>query len=79
MIYDVGSRVTIISRDRLYEISHHWPYVEEDMMQYGGKVATIRDWYIDEEHKRPLYEIDLDDGSYCWSDSMFEKPMARLG
>ena len=78
MIYDIGSRVTIISRDRLGEISHRWPYVNEDMMQYGGKIAIIRDWHMNEERKRPLYEIDLDDGSYYWSDSMFEKPMARL-
>lgn len=78
MIYDIGSRVTIISRDRLREISHLWPYVNEDMMQYGGKTAIIEDWHMDEERKRPLYEIDLDDGDYYWSDSMFTKPMARL-
>lgn len=79
MIYDIGTRVIIISRDRLCEISHHWPYVNEDMMQYGGKIAIIEGWHINEEHKSPLYEIDLDDGSYYWSDSMFVKPMARLG
>lgn len=79
MIYDIGSRVTILSSGELWDISHHWPYVNEDMMQYGGKIATIKDWHINEEHKRPLYEIDLDDGDYCWSDSMFVKHMARLG
>lgn len=79
MIYDVGSRVTILSGDELQHISHLWPYVNGDMMQYGGKIATIKDWHINEEHKRPLYEIDLDDGDYYWSDSMFVKPIARLG
>ena len=73
MIYDIGSRVTILPIDKLRHISHLWPYVNEDMMQYGGKVATIKDWHINE-----LYEIDLDDGDYYWSDSMFVKPMARL-
>lgn len=75
MIYDIGSRVTILPIDKLRHISHLWPYITEDMMQYGGKIATITDWHINEE----LYEIDLDDGSYYWSDSMFVKPMARLG
>lgn len=79
MIYDIGSRVTILPIDKLRHISHLWPYVNEDMMQYGGKIATITDCdIINEEHKRPLYKIDLDDGDYYWSDSMFVKPMARL-
>ena len=38
----------------------------EEMEQYKGKTATITDVYWDK------YEIDIDDGSWCWTDEMLE-------
>ena len=38
----------------------------EEMEQYKGKTATITDVYWDK------YEIDIDNGNWCWTDEMLE-------
>ena len=63
--YKVGDKVKI-REDLIVDNVYGSDSFAEEMAQYKGKTATITDVYCDK------YEIDLDDGDWCWTDEMFE-------
>lgn len=65
MKYKVGDKVKIkkdLDIDKMYG---GWD-CSEDMIQYGGKIATIVKCYDDS------YHINVDDECYDWTDGMLE-------
>lgn len=65
MKYKVGDKVKI-REDLIVDVEYGSDSFAEEMEQYKGKTATITDTYFGK------YEIDLDDGDWCWTDEMFE-------
>ena len=65
MKYKVGDKVKI-KEDLVVDVTYGDDSFTEEMEQYKGKTATITDTYFGK------YEIDIDDGSWCWTEEMFE-------
>ena len=65
MKYKLGDKVKIREGLDIDKIYGGWD-CSEDMIQYGGKIATIVKCYDDS------YHIDVDDECYDWTDEMFE-------
>lgn len=65
MKYKVGDKVKI-REDLVVDETYGEDSFTEEMEQYKGKTATITDVYWGK------YEIDIDDGSWCWTDEMLE-------
>lgn len=65
MKYKVGDKVKIREDLVIDEIYGDNSFAEE-MEQYKGKTATITDTYFGK------YEIDIDNGNWCWTDEMLE-------
>lgn len=65
MKYKVGDKVKI-REDLIVDNVYGSDSFAEEMAQYKGKTATITDVYRDK------YEIDIDNGSWYWTDEMFE-------
>lgn len=65
MKYKVGDKVKI-REDLIVDNVYGSDSFTEEMERYKGKTATIADIYMDK------YEIDIDDGSWCWTDEMIE-------
>lgn len=65
MKYKVGDKVKIREDLVVDEIYGDDSFAEE-MERYKGKTATITDVYCGK------YEIDIDDGDWCWTDEMLE-------
>lgn len=66
----IGTKVYIRSdlvTDKKY--GTHW--VNEEMLDYAGKEATIAA-YEHEDDCDPAYLLDIDDKFWSWSDEMFE-------
>lgn len=75
MKYKVGDKVKIredLEIDRRYNKC----LFIEDMEKYKGKIATITRVTTtrhDNFGKISDYDIDIDDGDWCWTDDMFEE------
>jgi hypothetical protein len=65
MKYKVGDKVKI-REDLIVDNDYGSDGFTEEMERYKGKTATITDVYWDK------YEIDIDDGNWCWTDEMLE-------
>jgi hypothetical protein len=65
MKYKIGDKVRI-RKDLIVANDYGSDSFTEEMEQYKGETATITDAYYDK------YEIDIDDGSWCWTDEMLE-------
>lgn len=65
MKHKIGDKVKI-REDLIVGNTYGSDSFAEEMAQYKGKTATITDVYWDK------YEIDIDDGSWCWTDEMLE-------
>lgn len=65
MKYKVGDKVKI-REDLIVDNEYGSDSFAEEMKQYKGKTATITDTYMSK------YEIDIDDGDWCWTDEMLE-------
>jgi hypothetical protein len=65
MKYKVGDKVKI-REDLIVDNDYGSDGFTEEMEQYKGKTATITDVCYDK------YEIDIDDGNWCWTDEMLE-------
>lgn len=65
MQYKVGDKVKI-REDLIVDDVYGSDSFAEEMAQYKGKTATITDVHMDK------YEIDIDDGSWYWTDEMLE-------
>ena len=65
MKYKVGDKVKI-REDLIVDDVYGSDSFAEEMVEYKGKTATITDVHYDK------YEIDLDDGSWYWTDEMLE-------
>lgn len=65
MKYKVGDKVKI-REDLIVDNEYGSDSFAEEMEQYKGKTATITGTYMSK------YEIDIDDGSWCWTDEMLE-------
>lgn len=66
MKYKVGDKIKIRKDLDIDKIYGNWD-CSEDMIQYGGMIATII------KCKDDSYKIDVDDKLYSWSDEMFEE------
>ena len=65
MKYKVGDRVKIREDLEVDKVYDSWD-CSDDMVQYGGRIATIVKCHDDS------YQIDVDDKFYNWTDGMFE-------
>ncbi len=65
MKYKVGDKVKI-KEDLVVDETYGEDSFTEEMEKYKGKTATITDVHWDK------YEIDIDDGSWYWTDEMLE-------
>lgn len=65
MKYKVGDKVKIREDLEVDKIYDSWD-CSDDMVQYGGRIATIVKCHDDS------YQIDVDDKFYNWTDGMFE-------
>lgn len=66
----VGSKVRV-KRDLIPEHLYGGVGLEEDMIQYLGKEATIT-YHNYEEDCAPSYLLDIDDSFWSWSEEMLE-------
>lgn len=67
MKFKVGDKVKI--KDSLKEGGGFRLYVSEEMAEYKGKTVTIETITSSD---KGIYEIEEDNGIWCWSDDMFE-------
>lgn len=67
-MYKVGDKVKI-REDLEVDKKYNELFFIKDMEQYKGKIATITR-ISPVQHS---YNIDIDDGDWCWTDDMFEE------
>lgn len=72
MKYNVGDKVKIREDLKVGRRYNKCLFVE-NMKKYKGKIATITE-ITDND-----YDIDIDDGDWCWTDEMFEDIKFNVG
>lgn len=79
--YRIGDKVVIS-----HNIKGHYNcpktecYINNDMTSYKGRIATIKDiHYYEKGTPRQRYYLDIDDGEWHWTYTMFQqlKPLRR--
>ena len=71
MKFKVGDKVRI-RKDLKASQEFRKFYIDEDMLKYRGKIATIKEIDL-----YGAYRIDLDDTSWCWTEKMLE-PLGKF-
>ena len=79
MKYKVGDKVRVKSLEWYNDNKDKYSYVKcvhenftKDMSKYCGDVVTIKRFYFSSFNDTTTYNIAEDDGSYTWTDDMFE-------
>lgn len=76
--FKVGQRVRILPTEQLMELEHNGADITEEMVEYGGKEATIIEasncyhWLFKD---LPEYRLDIDkedDQSWVWYENLLE-------
>lgn len=77
--FKVGQRVRIISKEQLVKLEHNGEDITEEMVEYGGKEATIIEasncyhWLFKD---LPEYRLDIDkednQGPWVWYENLLE-------
>ena len=69
--FKVGDRV-IIRHDLSTDMGDDYFDVMDDMVELAGKEATITD-VDDFIYDFPVYDLDIDEGVFGWTEDMFEE------
>lgn len=76
--FTVGQKVRILPKEQLVELEHNGADITEEMVEYGGKEATIIEasncyhWLFKD---LPEYRLDIDkedDQSWVWYENLLE-------
>lgn len=73
--FTVGQRVRVLPKEQLLELEHNGADITEEMVECGGKEATIIEvsnchyWLYED---LPEYRLDIDKSLWAWYENLLE-------